>query len=289
MKRLLLPLLILASCTAAPAGPPPRPALWVLSDADTTIYLFGTIHLLPEDTRWRTAAFDDAVARSQQLVLEIAPDGIAEQQAEAMQALAYSPGLPPLAERVPADKRAALEALLKRSEIPAASLDGLETWAAALALGSATLRSLDVSTSEGVEQQLGSSFKTAGKSIAALESVDSQMRLFDGLPEETQRRFLISVIDGASDSNASFAKMIAAWSSGDVRKIAIAFDGEMRRSPELAEALFKRRNATWADWIRKRLDAPGTVMVAVGAGHLTGDDSVQAMLAAQGLKVKRIQ
>jgi uncharacterized protein YbaP (TraB family) len=289
MKRLVLPLLMLAGCAAAPAGPAPRPALWALSDADTTIYLFGTIHLLPDDTQWRTKTFDDAVTRSQQLVLEIAPDGIAEQQATAMRDLAYSPSLPPLAERVPADKRAALEALVKRSEIPAASLDGLETWAAALALGSATLRTLDVSPSEGVEQQLGKSFRTAGKSITALESVDSQMRLFDGLPEATQRRFLVSAIDGGSDASSSFARMIAAWSSGDTKKVAATFDAEMRRSPELAEVLFTRRNAAWADWIRKRLDTPGTVMVAVGAGHLTGNDSVQAMLAARGLKVKRIQ
>jgi uncharacterized protein YbaP (TraB family) len=289
MKRLVLPLLLLTGCAAAPAGPPARPALWALSDADTAIYLFGTIHLLPDDMQWRTKAFDDAVTRSQQLVLEIAPDGIADQQAAAMRDLAYSPGLPPLAERVPADKRAALEALVKRSGIPAASLDGLETWAAALALGSATLRTLDVSPSEGVEQQLGKGFKAAGKSITALESVDSQMRLFDELPEATQRHFLVSTIDGGSDASTSFTKMIAAWSSGDTNKIAVSFDAEMRRSPELAEALFKRRNAAWADWIRKRLDTPGTAMVAVGAGHLTGNDSVQAMLAARGLKVKRIQ
>jgi len=291
MKRFLLPLLALAgaSCASAPAGPAPRPALWKVSDADTTIYLFGTIHLLPPDTKWRTKAFDDAAARSQQLVLEIVPEGIADQQAAAMKAMAYSPGLPPLAERVPADKRAALEALIKRSEIPATSLDGLETWAAALALGSATLRTLDVSQSEGVEQQLGDSFKAAGKPITALESVDGQMRLFDTLPEATQRRFLVSVVDSASDAGSSFTKMIDAWSSGDIRKIAVSFDAELRRSPELAETLFRRRNASWADWIRKRLDTPGTVMVAVGAGHLTGNDSVQTLLAAQGLKVTRVQ
>jgi uncharacterized protein YbaP (TraB family) len=63
MKRLVLPLLLLTGCAAAPAGPPARPALWALSDADTAIYLFGTIHLLPDDMQWRTKAFDDAVTR----------------------------------------------------------------------------------------------------------------------------------------------------------------------------------------------------------------------------------
>lgn len=294
MKRFLLsiPALagsLLAGCASAPAEPAPRPALWKVADADTTIYLFGTIHLLPPGTRWRTKAFDNAAQRAQQLVLEIVPDGIAEQQAEAMRILAYSPGLPPLAERVPADKRAALDALVARSGIPAASLDGLETWAAAIALASATLRTLDARPGAGVEQQLGDSFKSAGKPVGALESVEGQMRMFDGLPEETQRRFLVSVIDGAVDTDAAFARMIAAWSSGDTKGIAASFDAELRQSPELADALFRRRNAAWAAWIRKRLDTPGTVMVAVGAGHLAGADSVQSLLQAEGLKVERVQ
>ncbi|MBY8822750.1 TraB/GumN family protein [Sphingomonas colocasiae] len=294
MKRFLLsiPALVgslLAGCASAPADPGPKPALWKVADADTTIYLFGTIHLLPPDTRWRTKAFDGAAERAQQLVLEIVPDGIAEQQAEAMRTLAYSSGLPALRDRVPDGKRAALDALIEKSDIPAASLDGLETWAAAIALASATLRTLDSKPGAGVEQQLGDSFKTAGKPIGALESVDAQMRMFDGLPEETQRRFLVSVIDDAADTNAAFAKMIKAWSSGDTNKIAASFDAELRQSPELAEALFHRRNAAWAEWIRKRLHTPGTVMVAVGAGHLAGKDSVQSLLQAQELKVERIQ
>jgi uncharacterized protein YbaP (TraB family) len=289
MKRLLLPLLALTGCAAAPAGPPPRPAMWSLSDADTTIYIFGTIHLLPSGMKWRTAKFDQAVAKSDGLVLEIVPHGAAEKQAEALRALAYSPGQPPLAERVSPELRPALAAVVAKTGIPPAALDQLETWAAGLALGSATMQSLDVSMGTGVELQLGDSFRDAGKPIEALETVDSQLRLFDSLPEATQRRFLESVIAGDGKANTEFSSMIAAWSSGKLDRIAVTFDNETRQSPELVEALFRRRNATWTAWLRKRLETPGTVMVAVGAGHLAGADSVPAMLAAQGLKLKRIQ
>jgi len=34
---------------------------------------------------------------------------------------------------------------------------------------------------------------------------------------------------------------------------------------------------------------PGTVFVAVGAGHLAGPDSVQAQLARLGVKAQRIR
>ena len=49
MIRLLLGLLLLL---LLPAGLVAHPALWVVKDADTTIYLFGTVHLLPTDTDW---------------------------------------------------------------------------------------------------------------------------------------------------------------------------------------------------------------------------------------------
>ena len=67
------------------------------------------------------------------------------------------------------------------------------------------------------------------------------------------------------------------------------FGGEPGDSPELMDALIARRNANWASWVRTRLDKPGTVMMAVGAGHLAGDASVVKLLQKQGLKVKRVQ
>ena len=62
----------------------------------------------------------------------------------------------------------------------------------------------------------------------------------------------------------------------------------LRDAPELYALLFTRRNATWADWIQQRLAQPGTVFLAVGAGHLSGDDSVRALLEARGIQAERV-
>ena len=51
----------------------------------------------------------------------------------------------------------------------------------------------------------------------------------------------------------------------------------------------RRRNERWAEWVARRLETPGTVFVAVGAGHLAGEVSVQAMLAERGLATERVQ
>ena len=139
---------------------PPRPALWAVSDADTTIYLFGTIHLLPDKYQWRTAKFDQAIEGSQQLVVETIVDNKNPQKLmAAMASLAFNtPNLPPLAERVPPAKRAALAAAIKKSGFPPQALDKMETWAAAITLLGNQFRDMGLKGDEGVETVLRNTF-----------------------------------------------------------------------------------------------------------------------------------
>lgn len=281
--------LIAACSSAGEANAPVKPALWKVADADTTIYLFGTIHMLPPNYAWRTQAFDKALGTADELVLEVVLDKDPKKTAEIMTRLGYAQGLPPLLDRVPADKRAALAKLIEQSRLPTATLDRMETWAAATTLAALTLRQANISATDGVERQLSTTFDAAGKPVGGLETTEQQLGYFDTLPEDVQRKFLVSVIDSTVDAEAEFKKMMAAWSSGDTNRIATTFDEELRFSPELAQVLLRQRNANWTDWVKQRLDTPGTVLVAVGAGHLAGRDSVQEMLAREGIKVSRVQ
>jgi uncharacterized protein YbaP (TraB family) len=65
-------------------------------------------------------------------------------------------------------------------------------------------------------------------------------------------------------------------------------NGGMNTMPEIKRVLLTDRNQRWADWIAKRMKRPGTVFLAVGAGHLAGKESVQAMLKANRLDATRI-
>ena len=56
------------------APPPARPALWKIADADTTIYLFGTVHVLPPGIDWFGGKVAAAFDGSQELVTEIIDD-----------------------------------------------------------------------------------------------------------------------------------------------------------------------------------------------------------------------
>jgi uncharacterized protein YbaP (TraB family) len=287
--RLALAGLLPLTACAAEAAPAARPAMWKVADSDTIVYLFGTIHLLPEGQGWRTAAMDSALAGADELVLEVANVDDVMASAQAMAKLGMSPGLPPIAERVPEGKRAALRSMIAESGYPEAVFDRLETWAAALPLLGVTFKRLGLDPSLGVERQIGNPFRASGKTVTGLETVEQQLGYFDTLSEDAQRALLLSVVEDSAETRAQFKAMLDAWASGDLKGIERSFDDETQMSPELKAALMSRRNAQWADWLERRMAKPGTVFVAVGAGHLAGRESVQAMLAKKGLKAKRVQ
>jgi uncharacterized protein YbaP (TraB family) len=287
-------LLATLACTPLAAKAPQptaRPALWKLADADTTIYLFGTLHVLPRAYLWRTPAIEAAIGQSRALTLETVLDQDPAVLARVLISLGQAPGLPPLADRVPETKRKALAALIKASGIPEARLQGMKTWAAAVLLTGAAMQQIGVTIGgdAGVEAQLTNSFRAAGKPIDGLETPAQQLGFFDALPESAQRAFLGAMLDPPAKSSREFQGMIRAWGSGDVSGIARAFDDDPEFTPETRELLIRRRDLAWADALAKRLDTPGTFFVAVGAGHLTGRDAVQPMLAAKGLTVVRVQ
>lgn len=267
-----------------------KPALWQVYDKDTSIYLFGTIHLLPPNTQWRSAKLDKATQDAGTLVVETIID---EKNPAAFAAefarMGLHPGLPPIVSRVPADKQAALRAVITKSGVPEAALNNMETWAAAFALLQVQFKDLGVSGNDGVENTLKQAFTTAGKPIQQLETNSEQLGFFDNLPESAQRELLLGAIEDPAAARQQFNTMFQAWMAGDVKAIGKTFNAEFESSPELKAALLQRRNANWSGWLERRMQQPGTVFVAVGSGHLAGDDSVVELLKRRGYKVKRVQ
>jgi uncharacterized protein YbaP (TraB family) len=281
----------LAAGAAAPAeAREARPAMWKVSDRDTEIYLFGTVHLLPPGIQWRTSKFDKATKAADSLVIETIIDEKNPQPfvAELIR-LSIRPGLPPILDRVSPAKRERLRAVIAKSGVPEAALNNTETWAAAFQLLQLQFKELGVSGTDGVELALRNTFAAAGKPVQQLETNSQQLGFFDTLPEAAQRELLEGAIEEPARAKQQFDAMVAAWMAGDVDAIGRTFNSEFQASPELKEALLVRRNANWSYWLHSRMGQPGKVLVAVGAGHLAGSDSVVEMLKKRGLKVQRVQ
>lgn len=270
----------------APASKPIKPALWKVSDEDTTIYLFGTIHALPKGLVWLDGPVATALDASSELLTEI-PEVQPAQQQKAVVAIGLLQGETLRSLMNDAD-RTAYEALLARLKIPPQAFDALEPWLAGITLGVMPYAMAGYTQADGVEAVLRKAALAKGKSLGALETVDYQLGLFDQLPRETQLRFLNQAVRDFDRGTGLIGVMTEEWGSGDPDGIGKLLNENMD-DPALAESLLYQRNRNWAAWVRQRLQQPGTVFVAVGAGHLAGPGSVQDALKAQGVETARVQ
>ena len=267
-----------------------HPALWEVSDSDTTIYVFGTIHLLPEKLKWRTPGFDRAVNAAQQLVVETIVDQqnpASIQQAEL--ALGFKNGLPPIVRRVPAAKAAKLRAAIAKTGVPESYFDQMKTWLAAITLLSVQFRDMGLKGTSGPEEILRQEFLSEHKPIGQLETNVEQFSYFDKMSEKAQRELLEGALEPQDSTDKEFGGMLSSWSHGDVKGIALTFNRELSQSSEIRQILLQQRNVNWAKWIEQRMAKPGTVLLAVGAGHLAGKDSVLEKLKSDGYTVRRLQ
>jgi uncharacterized protein YbaP (TraB family) len=271
----VLPALALATLPAAPAAavsvtsaPVPMqagPALWVVQDADTTIFLFGTFHALDGRSQWFTRSVRAAFDASDSLILEtLVPEDPAELHAVlARNSLANEP---------------------KVGE-PVVSVGQAPSFVASAGHAMAAGRSMGMSVDHGADAVLRRAANANGKPVEGLESFEFQLRMFGSLPT------------GAATASSTQAKgnlgrlmggMQSAWNRGDNDGFAAILGNVRSQSPQAYKTLFTDRNANWAGWIADRMAQPGTVFVAVGTGHLVGPDSVQKQLAARGICSARI-
>lgn len=284
------------SCLALPACAQPAPdankdadpALWVVKDEDTTIYLFGTIHVLKPGLSWFDEAVKTAFDKSQTLVLEMVEPDQATQQ-KVVTAKAFAPQQPALSTQVAPKYLPSLTKAMTETGIPAPAWEKMRPWFAAITLSIAPVQKMGFQAENGPEGVLTSAARAAGKQVTGLETFEGQLSIFDGLSQKGQVQLLESTIDELPTAGDTMQRMVDDWAKGDPDALAKEMNEAIKDSPEVAKTLLTDRNQKWAAWIAERMKTPGTVFVAVGAGHLAGPDSVQAQLAAaHKLKAERI-
>lgn len=276
--------------TAAPAAPAPiqgeGPALWVVKDADSTLYLFGSVHVLRPTTGWASPRVEAAFDSASDIWFEISnPDD----QAAIMpliQQLGLSPETP-LSSRLTAEENAELDAAAQAMGASAAQLQPMKPWLAALSLSVAPLIKAGYDPKSGVELVLKARAEAAGKPIHGFETIDKQIGILAGLPDDVQLVFLRETLKDYENAATKLDEMVEAWARGDVATLDRVTIMEMKEaSPALYQSVLVDRNTDWANQIQTMLEGSGTAFIAVGAAHLTGDDSVQAILQKRGVTVE---
>jgi uncharacterized protein YbaP (TraB family) len=269
-----------------------QPAFWVIKDADSTIYLLGTIHLLKPETQWRTEKLDTAIAESGDLWLELPTTNAAAMQGD-MMVLVSRYGLSPtdrLSKKLTEAEIKTLDEAARLAGLSAGQLDVFRPWFAALTISSAAMTRAGYDPASGVDSKIEGIFRARNIKPKGLETAEEQIKVFAGMSPTQELEYLRETMEEYHDAPTELDAMVKQWASADIAGMEKMFVTEMKQEEaDLYAALLVNRNANWVVKIEDMLKGSGTTFIAVGAAHLIGPDSVIAMLDAKGVKAERVQ
>ena len=266
-----------------------EPALWTLSDEDTTLHIFGTVHLLRPGLDWRSDALDAALTDADTIVFEA--DVTSQAAASEMMKFISTEGMlgggQQLSSLLSDLEKAELQKALDHVGLPLGAIEPMKPWWAAVNLSVLQIQSEGYDPNSGVEMVIGAEAREADKSFEYLETIDEQLGRLANMPTDVQVDFLISSAESIEEGGDVLDTLVSEWVDGDVNGIGLLMSNpDMMGSDEVYDALLKARNEIWVGKIEAMLDEPGTSLIAVGAGHLAGDDSVIKLLEAKGYEVE---
>jgi hypothetical protein len=292
---------LLAACgpkTAESAAAPAEakrgegPAIWRVSDEDSTIYLFGTFHILPSSATWTTAAFDAAMKETPATMTEVDTKS-AEAQAK-MAALVQQLGLNPpgvtLSKTLGEARAKRFAAIVGEYGARMEELEPLKPWLAMISLSVLIMQKEGFNADSGAETTILARAASEGDAVSHLESAEYQIRALASLDEDEILADFDSSLDQLAEFDQFAGRVLSAWRTGDVVALEKETLAPMRdTAPGAFKTLITDRNRNWAREIERIMAGDDDVFIAVGAGHLVGEDSVVDLLEDKGLAVRRVQ
>ena len=263
-----------------------RPALWTAHGRNSTVYLFGSIHLLPANVVWHTPAIDAALDSADTFMFEAPIDQAG--QAEVSEFVRKNGSLPKgttLRSILPRDALAHYEQALTAAHLAPDALDGERPWLAAIVLDVAYLQQMHYVVADGVDLQVFAFARARKKTVRYFETPEQQLTMF--MPKD--RKLEIAEFDTdlkqfQTEQN-TIGAMVDAWGAGDVATVGRLMNKTLASVPGTKKLLIDDRNKAWVKALDDTLASSGVTFVTVGTGHLAGPGGVPALLRAKGYRV----
>jgi uncharacterized protein len=281
--RRLFALGLLGGLTASALTAHAASPVWVIRGAHSTVYLAGSVHLLPSQEAALPPAFNRAYADSARLVMELDLGNL--DPLAAADWLTQHGSLPPgttLRATLGEQRYTRVSAAAADLGLPAELLDRQAPWVVGLELADLEYVHLGFDPQQGVEEQLVHRAQADGKPTAGLETLDAELGGLAALPREDQLRLIDQTLDELKDSPEEMREVLTAWRQGDAPKLAALLSREYRSFPALYRPLVTERNQHWLPQIEQLLKGPGNTLVVVGALHLVGDGGLLELLRKDG-------
>lgn len=264
-----------------------QPPVWVVRDADSTVVIFGSVHVLPPGLDWQPPALKAALAKADDLWFELPFDPAS--QAAGVEVVKAKGLLPPgesLLARLTPTGRERLARLAPRLGVSLEQMDRLRPWLADVTVGLVDMAQKGAGAADGVEQSIQAAAPARARRMA-FETADQQIGFFADAPEADQLASLEDTLRQIEDEPDAYDRLLAAWLAGDTQALRDQGLEPMRAaSPDLFDRMITQRNARWVEAISQRLAGSGETVIVVGAGHLVGPGGVPALLRARGFTVE---
>jgi len=265
------------------------PAIWVAKDYDSTVYLFGTVHLLPDDLSWLKDDVRDAFGKAGTVYFEVDTGRQGQIEASVLtQSLGMRSDGRRLSDNLDSYQLKLLDAAAHNGDIPLAALDSMKPWLASEFLTVAAAVNAGLSPELAADAALKSRAAREQKNVIYLETMEEQIRISADQPDFVQMKLLTDTLESFNALGADLKRIVSAWSVGQTDFLAREMVLKLKeRSPDFYKALLTDRNKKWAKVLTRYMEDSGTAFVAVGTSHLLGEDSVIALLREQGYEVSR--
>jgi len=265
------------------------PAIWVAKDFDSTLYLYGTVHLLPSDLDWQKDDMRGAFDEAGTIFFEVDTGNDGQIQAAV---LTTSLGMRQdglrLSDSLDSYQLKLLDAASHNGNISLAALDSMKPWLASEFLTVAAATNAGLSPELSADDALKSRAKREQKNVIYLETIEDQIRVSADQPQSIQLSLLTETLEGFNTLGDDLTNVANAWAVGGTDYLTREMLIPMKsKSPIIYEALITERNKKWTAQFVKFLEGSGTGFAAVGTSHFLGADSVIEMLREQGYEVSR--
>lgn len=303
MFKRLLPLICLAfaACGDAPliVGVDDRvnaararndaPAIWTIKDFDSTLYLYGTVHLLPDNLDWQKDDMRGAFKESGTVFFEVDTGRDGQIQAAV---LTTSLGMRKdglrLSGELDSYQLKLLDAAAHNGDLTLAALDNMKPWLASEFLTVAAATNAGLSPALSADEALKSRARREQKNVIYLETIEDQVRVSADQPHSIQMALLTETLEGFNTLGDDLTTVAKSWAVGRTdfltREMVVPLKN---KSPLFYDALITQRNKKWTQQFVLFMEGNGTGFAAIGASHLLGEDSIAEMLREQGYDVAR--
>jgi len=281
------PVLLILPCAGSRAADD-KGCVWRLQGPAATVYLAGSIHLLREGDHPLPDVYEKAYEDCARVVFEIDLESTRTVEGQQLSVkLGMLPAGQSMDQLLSPETVVALRGYLDQRGVQASQMERLTPGMLAMTITSMEAMRIGALPRFGVEATFDQMARDHRKPIGALETLEFQLNLFNGMTPAEQERMLRITLDEVEETPKVLASMIQAWREGDGDKLA----EELNRNfePEdagLVKRLLHERNQNWIPAIEQAIQKPEgeNTLFIVGAGHLVGEKSVVALLEEKGYR-----